>query len=136
MRAPLTPSQALTLCAAVVVAALAVWAAIYVEPGVGAALIGVLLVVTIAAAMVQRNLLRHLARKIRTLRHQSTAEVARYPALPRLFPQLRRDAAIFLEDADLPGEREAIRRWVDEGLATDVRHHGGLATLRVASDTV
>jgi len=37
----------------------------------------------------------------------------RYPALPKLLPQLSADAAIFIDDAKRPGETEMVRRWVE-----------------------
>ena len=37
----------------------------------------------------------------------------RYPALPKLLPQLSADATIFIDDAKRPGEREMVRRWVE-----------------------
>jgi predicted O-methyltransferase YrrM len=37
----------------------------------------------------------------------------RYPALPRLLPQLSADAEIFVDDARRPGETEMVRRWLE-----------------------
>jgi predicted O-methyltransferase YrrM len=36
----------------------------------------------------------------------------RYPALPKLLPQLSPNAEIFVDDAKRPGETEMVRRWV------------------------
>jgi len=37
---------------------------------------------------------------------------ARYPALPRLIQRLTDDCVVFLDDADRPGERDVVARWV------------------------
>ena len=37
----------------------------------------------------------------------------RYPALPRLLPQLSPNATIFIDDARRPGETEMVRRWLE-----------------------
>lgn len=41
--------------------------------------------------------------------------LARYPALPKLISRMANNAVVFIDDADRPGEREIIRRWVGEG---------------------
>jgi predicted O-methyltransferase YrrM len=51
---------------------------------------------------------------------QDTAEQARYPAGPALFPRLSDGAAVFLDDAARPGERAALKRWADEFSGLDV----------------
>jgi predicted O-methyltransferase YrrM len=37
----------------------------------------------------------------------------RYPALPKLLPQLSPNATIFVDDAKRPGEMEMVRRWLE-----------------------
>jgi predicted O-methyltransferase YrrM len=41
-------------------------------------------------------------------------ELSRYPALPALAPRLAAGAAVALDDAARPGEREILRRWQAE----------------------
>lgn len=41
-------------------------------------------------------------------------EDARYPAGPLLFDKLKSMASVFVDDADRSGEREMIRRWLEE----------------------
>lgn len=43
-----------------------------------------------------------------------TQKLARYPALPILFPLLSDDAVILLDDADRPDETEIVKRWLRE----------------------
>lgn len=42
------------------------------------------------------------------------AESARYPALSQLDPMLNTGATVFLDGADRPGERRALKRWAQE----------------------
>ncbi|GAA4889771.1 class I SAM-dependent methyltransferase [Streptomonospora salina] len=44
----------------------------------------------------------------------STAEQARYPALPVLIPRCASDAVFVLDDADRPDERAVEERWLEE----------------------
>lgn len=62
---------------------------------------------------------------------KATAETARYPALPCLRAHLKDDAVIFLDDADRADEKEAVRRWLAEGLVADVGRTGAVAELRL-----
>jgi predicted O-methyltransferase YrrM len=41
-------------------------------------------------------------------------EESRYPALPRLADRLAPDAAVVLDDAERPGERRVLERWLAE----------------------
>lgn len=50
----------------------------------------------------------------------STCPLARFPALPRLFPRLSSNAAIVLDDADREDEKEIILRWMN--LAPDFNY--------------
>lgn len=45
---------------------------------------------------------------------QSTAPLARYPALPMLWPKLDPDCVAFLDDAARSDEAAAVRRWLQE----------------------
>lgn len=45
---------------------------------------------------------------------ERTQKLARYPALPILFPLLSDDAVIILDDADRPDETEIVKRWLRE----------------------
>lgn len=42
------------------------------------------------------------------------AELARYPAIPALYERMQANSAVFLDDADRPGEKELVRRWEAE----------------------
>lgn len=42
------------------------------------------------------------------------ADAARHPALSQLDPMLNAGATVFLDDADRPGERRALKRWAQE----------------------
>ena len=58
---------------------------------------------------------------------------ARYPALPLLMNRLSPDAVVLVDDADRPGEREMIRRWIEEYPEFSVQflpHEKGTAVLR------
>lgn len=58
---------------------------------------------------------------------------ARYPALPLLMSRLSPDAVVVVDDADRPGEREMIRRWIEEYPEFSVQflpHEKGTAVLR------
>lgn len=41
----------------------------------------------------------------------STAPLARFPALPRLFPRMAKNFLMILDDADREDEQEIVRRW-------------------------
>lgn len=45
--------------------------------------------------------------------YQKGKELARYPALPILYPYLSDSCSIFLDDIGRPGEREIVMRWSD-----------------------
>lgn len=58
---------------------------------------------------------------------------ARYPALPLLISRLSPEAVILVDDADRPGERRMIRRWIEEYPEFSVQflpHEKGTAVLR------
>lgn len=44
----------------------------------------------------------------------STAPLARYPALPRLYPRMAANCTVMLDDADRSDEVELLRRWQQE----------------------
>lgn len=63
---------------------------------------------------------------------ESTAPMARYPALPRLLPRMSTAFVVIVDDADRPDETEMVSQWVHQipGLvATRVSAEKGLALL-------
>jgi predicted O-methyltransferase YrrM len=62
----------------------------------------------------------------------STGPLARWPAVPALGDRLRPGAVVVLDDADRPGEKEAIERWTAEvpGLTREEVGRSRLAVLR------
>ena len=45
---------------------------------------------------------------------KATGRISRYPALPKLVPQLSGSAAVAIDDADRPDEKEIVQRWREE----------------------
>lgn len=62
---------------------------------------------------------------------QSTAKLARYPALPRLRPILSETAVVYLDDANRADEQQTIDRWQAEGFIASVLYAGSLAEMRL-----
>lgn len=63
----------------------------------------------------------------------TTGPLARYPAGPQLFARLSSGAAVYLDDADRPDERDAVARWQREfaGLQSEmVALEKGMTVLR------
>jgi hypothetical protein len=54
--------------------------------------------------------------------YQTEGSTARYPALPLLHPHLADRCTIILDDANRPGERAVLERWVRECPEFTVRH--------------
>lgn len=63
----------------------------------------------------------------------TTGRLARYPALPILWPRLAPSAVIVVDDANRPDETEMVQRWMEEfpGLRLEVMaHEKGTVILR------
>ncbi|TCO74310.1 class I SAM-dependent methyltransferase [Chromatocurvus halotolerans] len=53
---------------------------------------------------------------------ESTAPLARLPAVPRLLPRMNANATIILDDADREAERETVKRWLQMEPTFHVNH--------------
>lgn len=68
---------------------------------------------------------------------EGTHAIARYPALPFLYPRMSDSARVLVDDARRSDEQEAVRRWLalfPEFTATDLHHEKGAILLVRRSD--